>query len=114
MRNLGFILTKKGWSLSPAFDMNPLETGTGLKLNISENDNALSLELAMDVHEYFRLETSRAKQIIKKVKSSVKNWRDVAKKYGISKSEQELKSMAFLRVIKFVEFKDQNGTRIEG
>ena len=30
LRNHGFILTQKGWVLSPAFDLNPNETGTGL------------------------------------------------------------------------------------
>ncbi|MEA3495569.1 MAG: type II toxin-antitoxin system HipA family toxin, partial [Bacteroidota bacterium] len=69
--------------------------GTALKLNISENDNALSLELAMEVHEYFHLDTAKAKQIIDVVKSSVKNWKNIAQKYGISRVEQELKAKAF-------------------
>lgn len=33
-RNHGFIYTKNGWSLSPAFDLNANEMGTGLKLKI--------------------------------------------------------------------------------
>ncbi|MEA3496388.1 MAG: HipA domain-containing protein, partial [Bacteroidota bacterium] len=68
LRNHGFILSPNGWLLSPAYDINPVETGTALKLNISENDNALSLELAMEVHEYFHLDTAKAKQIIDVVK----------------------------------------------
>lgn len=95
LRNHGFILTKTGWVLSPAYDINPVETGTGLKLNISENDNALDLDLAMEVHEYFRLNKKRANEIIERVKSSVKNWRKIARQYGISSAEQELKSRAF-------------------
>ena len=35
LRNHGFLLTNQGWILSPAYDINPIETGTGLKLNIS-------------------------------------------------------------------------------
>jgi serine/threonine-protein kinase HipA len=35
LRNHGFLLREKGWQLSPAYDINPTETGTGLKLNIS-------------------------------------------------------------------------------
>ncbi|MCD4682095.1 MAG: HipA domain-containing protein [Bacteroidales bacterium] len=95
LRNHGFILTDKGWVLSPAYDINPVETGTGLKLNISENDNALDLELAMEVYEYFRLTMAGANQIVQEVKSSVQNWRNVANKFGISKAEQELKTLAF-------------------
>jgi len=37
-----------------------VETGTGLKLNISENDNSLNLELAMDVIPYFRIKSEKA------------------------------------------------------
>jgi len=37
LRNHGFLLTKNGWKLSPAFDINPNENGVGLSLNISED-----------------------------------------------------------------------------
>ena len=97
LRNHGFMLGNRGWILSPAFDVNPVETGAGLKLNISENDNALDLELAMEVLPYFRIKEIRGKEIIEEVKASVKNWRTVASKYGISKAEQELKARAFSR-----------------
>lgn len=95
LRNHGFLLTENGWILSPAFDINPVETGTGLKLNISESDNALDLGLAMEVAGYFRLEDHKASQIIDQVKKSVKGWRILADKYKISKVEQELMSRAF-------------------
>jgi len=95
LRNHGFILTLRGWILSPAYDINPVETGTGLKLNISENDNALNLDLALEVCHYFRLKEDRAKEIIEEVKAVVRNWREVAAKYGISMAEKELKSRAF-------------------
>ncbi|MDX2362057.1 MAG: HipA domain-containing protein [Crocinitomicaceae bacterium] len=98
LRNHGFILSESGWLLSPAYDINPVETGTGLKLNISDNDNSLDLDLVMEVHEFFRLTEERANEIIEEVKSSVKNWKDVATKYGISRAEQELKALAFSRV----------------
>lgn len=95
LRNHGFLLTKAGWVLSPAFDINPVETSTGLKLNISESDNALELDLAMEVHEYFRLTRDRAFHIIREIKQSVQAWRKIASKMGISRSELELKSRAF-------------------
>lgn len=97
LRNHGFMLGNRGWILSPAFDVNPVETGSGLKLNISENDNALDLDLAMEVLPYFRIKEIRGKEIIEEVKASVRNWRTVASKYGISKAEQELKARAFSR-----------------
>ena len=95
LRNHGFILTKKGWILSPAYDINPNETGTGLKLNISESDNALEFDLAMEVCSFFRLKENKAKEIINEIKNVVCKWREVATKYGISNAEKELKSRAF-------------------
>lgn len=95
LRNHGFILKPEGWVLSPAYDINPIETGTGLSLNISASDNALDLDLALDVAKYFRLDKGRTRQIMGEVRGVVKNWRVVAKKYGISNAECELKSRAF-------------------
>jgi serine/threonine-protein kinase HipA len=96
LRNHGFLLTNSGWVLSPAYDVNAVEVGTGLKLNISENDNSLDVELALEVAEYFRLKKQRAKEIIKVVKSSVSNWKKLAQSYGIGKAEQERMRNAFL------------------
>jgi serine/threonine-protein kinase HipA len=95
LRNHGFILTNQGWVLSPAYDINPVETGMGLKLNISDEDNALDLDLALEVADYFRLSEQRALVIIEEVKKAVSTWRKVADKYGLSRTEQEVKAMAF-------------------
>lgn len=95
LRNHGFILTSQGWVLSPAYDINPVETGTGLKLNISDEDNALDLDLTLEVAEYFRLSEQRALVIIEEVKKAVSTWRKVAGGYGLSRAEQEVKAMAF-------------------
>ncbi|WP_245949162.1 type II toxin-antitoxin system HipA family toxin [Lutibacter citreus] len=96
LRNHGFILTNNGWILSPAYDINPVETGTGLKLNISENDNALDLDLALDVSQYFRLGNDEAISIINEVKHAVNNWRIVANNIGLSRTDQDLKARAFM------------------
>ncbi|MBU2444662.1 MAG: HipA domain-containing protein [Bacteroidetes bacterium] len=95
LRNHGFILTDRGWTLSPAYDINPVENGTGLKLNISENDNSLDFDLALEVIEYFRLNEKKALDIIKHIKSVVSTWRRVANNYNTSKAEQELMAKAF-------------------
>ncbi|MFM9839381.1 MAG: type II toxin-antitoxin system HipA family toxin [Cyclobacteriaceae bacterium] len=95
LRNHGFLLTESGWVLSPAYDINPVETGTGLSLNISENDNALHLDLAMEVAPYFRVSEKRANAIIQAVKKAVGHWRVVAGKYGISKTEKDIMAKAF-------------------
>jgi serine/threonine-protein kinase HipA len=95
LRNHGFLLTDKGWMLSPAYDINPVETGTGLSLNISEKDNALDLELAKEVAPYFRLSDKRARKIIIAVTHAVNDWNKVAEKIGVSKAERGLMARAF-------------------
>jgi serine/threonine-protein kinase HipA len=97
LRNHGFLHTDKGWILSPAFDINPNESGTGLSLNISENDNSLDLNLALEVAEYFRLNIKRAKEIIEISIKSVRDWRLIAKKIDIPKEEQDMMSPAFIK-----------------
>ncbi len=95
LRNHGFLLSERGWILSPAYDINPVATGTGLKLNISESDNALDLGLAMQVAGYFRLADQKACKIIDQVKKSVEGWKLLAEKYKISKAEQATMAKAF-------------------
>jgi len=95
LRNHGFILTQKGWILSPAFDINPNEDGYGLSLNISFDDNSLNLDVPLEVAEYFRLTKEGALKIIEQVKKSVSNWRNVANMYQLPKSEQELMAKVF-------------------
>jgi len=95
LRNHGFLLTERGWILSPAFDINPVETGMGLKLNISENDNSLDLDLTMEVAGYFRLSATKAGKIITHIKQTVNEWRLIAKKYNIPKDEQANMAKAF-------------------
>lgn len=95
LRNHGFILQPTGWILSPAFDINPIANGDGLKLNISETDNSQDLELARDVAKYFRINHARANVIIEEVISATKQWRQEATLIGITSNEQDRTARAF-------------------
>ena len=95
LRNHGFLFDSAGWSLAPAYDINPTPHGAGLRLNISETDNAQDLDLALEVVPYFRIGNSKAKEIIHHTIKVVKSWRQVAKSCGISKSEQDRMASAF-------------------
>lgn len=96
LRNHGFLLTEKGWLLSPAYDINPNEYGKGLSLNITDADNSLDLDLAMEVAGYFRLSDEKANQIIKEISTVAKEWKKVAANFKISNAEQERMSAAFI------------------
>jgi serine/threonine-protein kinase HipA len=95
LRNHGFLLTPEGWRLSPAFDMNPDEAGTGLKLNISENDNSLNSDLVIEVAPWFRLSQELANKILQEMITVVRKWSDVAKNAGLSKEERQMMLGAF-------------------
>ena len=96
LRNHGFLLTPKGWILSPAFDINPIPNSTGLNLNISEHSNALDLDLAREVAELFRVQEEKREEIIEQVTGAVSNWHEIAAKIGISRSEMERIGKAFI------------------
>lgn len=95
LRNHGFLLTNMGWELSPAYDLNADPTGNGLSLNISETDNALDFDLAMEVSPIFRVKPARADEIIEQVRQSVASWSAKAKELKIPRAEQELMNRAF-------------------
>jgi serine/threonine-protein kinase HipA len=98
LRNHGFMLaTQEGWTLSPAYDMNPNPQGDGLTLNITENDNRLELELALEVAESFHLKLLNAKEMMGMIRHAVKQWRQVATRQKISKAEQEKMVLSFQR-----------------
>jgi len=95
LRNHGFLLTDKGWKLSPAYDLNPMVGKLGLHLNITDTDNALDYQLAFEVQDFFRLTHTEAMQIYDEVLNAVKQWQLVAQRLGISRAEQTMKQEAF-------------------
>lgn len=95
LRNHGFLLTDKGWELSPAYDLNPDNKGGGLKLNISEDDNSLDFDLARSVAGMYRLSDQKASEIIEQVRDVVSGWESHAQNIGISRSEREEMATAF-------------------
>lgn len=95
LRNHGFVLTDEGWILSPAYDLNPSIDKDGLALNIDMDNNALDFELAKSVGEFFRLTEDKMDEIINEVLHAVKQWKELASKIGIPRSEQQLMEAAF-------------------
>ncbi len=95
LRNHGFLFTENGWRLSPAYDINPDEKPVGLRLNISETDNSLDLDLAREVAPHFRVTDSRREEIIKQITTVASKWDTKAGKYGVSKTEIDLMARAF-------------------
>ena len=99
LRNHGFLLAPLGWRLSPAYDMNPNEMGTGLTLNISENSNEQDIDLALETAHLYQLKSDRAESILMEMRREISHWRVVAKKFGISNNEIEQTKRAFRLVV---------------
>ncbi len=95
LRNHSFMLTPRGWVLSPAYDMNPDPLGGGLKLNISETDNAQDLDLALEVAPHFRLGRSAATEILDEVRQAVRSWPQAAEVHGLGRPERDRMRWAF-------------------
>jgi len=95
LRNHGFLLTSHGWTLSPAYDLNPQEYGEGLSLNINEHDNMLDYSLAIEIAPYAGISKPVAEQIIQHTKEVVSQWRSLATANHISRDEQEMMAGAF-------------------
>jgi serine/threonine-protein kinase HipA len=95
LRNHGFILSDKGWRLAPAYDINPSIDKHELALNIDTDNNALDLDLARSVGEFFMLNTAAMDKIIEEIRFIVSDWRKYANSIGIPKTEQERMEPAF-------------------
>ena len=95
-RNHGFILTRKGWRLSPMYDVNPDVYGEYLSLNVDEDNSQIDFEIALDASKFYGLSAKEAHDSIFEIKKIVSdNWHTIAAKYGISRNEIERMRPAF-------------------
>ncbi len=95
LRNHGFILRPDGWSLSPAFDMNPNVDKAEHVLNIDDSDNRPNINTVLSTSDYYGLKSVQAEQIVEKILEVVGKWKLVAQKVGLRKGEIELMESAF-------------------
>lgn len=88
-RNHGFLLTRKGWELSPAYDINPtLSYNQSLQINRSTSESDLNI-LLESVEDYM-LSTEKGKAIIDEVKSAMKSWRSEARKLRLPQRDIDM------------------------
>lgn len=96
LRNHAFILTDKGWILSPLYDVNPVPYGDELSLNVDEEDNSINIDLAVQTAVRFGISKSdaeaQAKEILKIVRD---NWEKTAAGYGLTRRQIEEMRPAF-------------------
>ena len=96
LRNHAFILTEQGWILSPLYDVNPVPYGDELSLNVNEEDNSISIELAISTAVRFGISETDAKDYAKDILTIVReNWEKTASGYGINRRQIEEMRPAF-------------------
>lgn len=88
-RNHGFLLTPKGWELSPAYDINPtLEDNQSLLIN--RNTSASDLDILLQSSSDYMLSPRAAKDIIDDVRGAMKSWRQEAGRLGLPQRDIEM------------------------
>lgn len=96
LRNHAFILKKNGWVLSPLYDVNPVPYGDELSLNVNEDDNRISIALAIETAHRFGIKEDAGIAMAKTITETVKNnWERLAQQYGISRGNIEDMRPAF-------------------
>ncbi len=99
LRNHGFLMRTAGkWSLSPAYDLNPvpeIERAQMPKTSISEEASDSSIEAALEAAPRFGLTPSAAKAIVREVHAVVADWRKAARKLRIPARTLDAYASAF-------------------
>ena len=98
-RNHGFLLTPRGWTLSPAYDMNPT-LNEYQALLINSTTNHADLQVLLDSSEEYMIGKDEAVYIIEEVKAGVKYWKSIATRLGIAKREMDMFEQVFQRSLK--------------
>ena len=76
-RNHGFLLTSKGWTLSPAYDINPGEKSYQCLL-IDQYTEESDIKALLSGCNNYMLEEQEASGIIEEVRTAIKDWRKTA------------------------------------
>jgi serine/threonine-protein kinase HipA len=97
--NHGFLLTPRGWTLSPAYDMNPT-LNEYQALLINSTTNHADLQVLLDSSEEYMIGKEEAMRIIEEVKAGVRQWKSIAIRLGIAKREMDVFEQVFQRSLK--------------
>lgn len=96
LRNHAFIFGKNGWELSPLYDVNPVPYGDELSLLVDDEDNHISMELAVNTANRFGIQREVAEKIVSEIQKVVRdNWERLAKEHGLSRGQIEYMRPAF-------------------
>lgn len=92
--NHGFLLTRKGWELSPAYDINPTLSGSQ-SLLINRNTSESNIDILLESAGDYMLSSAKAQGIINNVRDAMKSWRNEARKQGLPQRDIDMFALRF-------------------
>jgi len=98
LRNHGFLRrTSPGWSLAPAFDLNPNPVVGPKELStaIDYDNREARIDLLLEVAPEFRLDPDAARGVLAEVATATSRWPEVATRHGLSAAAQSQMAPAF-------------------
>lgn len=99
LRNHGFLrMDRSGWTLSPAYDLNPVPADLKARVlttNIDLEESTCSIDLLESAAGYFALSIGEARVILKEVATATSTWRDVARQVRAPAKEIQRMASAF-------------------
>ena len=96
LRNHAFLRQRRGWTLSPAYDLNPNPYRPDrLSTAIDLDNNTADIETALSVSGYFRLTLPEARSTITAVCEATSRWHGEAADLGLPRREIDLMAGAF-------------------
>jgi len=96
LRNHAFLRQRRGWALSPAYDLNPNPYRPDrLSMAIDLDNTTADIEIALSVSGYFRLTLPEARSAVAAVSEATSRWHREAADLGLPRREIDLMARAF-------------------
>ncbi|HVV85596.1 MAG TPA: HipA domain-containing protein [Kofleriaceae bacterium] len=98
LRNHGFVRSGDGWSLAPAYDLNPVPVDVRPRIHalaLDADDANASIELVRSIAPQFGLVSAEAVGIMREVARAVSHWRAVGARHGLTAAQLDRMASAF-------------------
>ncbi|CAN5517320.1 HipA domain-containing protein [soil metagenome] len=94
LRNHGYLRTRGGWKLAPAFDLNPNPDRAELAVGVNGHHTGI-IDAAVSSSELFRLDRAEALAVLGEVTDAVSHWDTVARTLGLPRAAIDRMRPAF-------------------
>lgn len=96
LRNHGFLFSRGGWRLAPAFDMNPSPEAAEHALALDDRSHQPDLAVVLETAPFYRVSKSQARENLDQVRGALSSWRLEARRLELSPDEIDLVGTTFI------------------